>query len=701
MKAVFAQKGKIVVEDIPVPACPENGVLVETHYSVVSPGTEGRALKGSGTSATQLAQQKNAFKTLKDHVDRKGAGFAWKLVEERLNRLTPLGYSCAGRIVQVGKKVDQLSVGEWVSCAGTGFANHAGFAAVPKNLVARIPSGVSADEGSLATLGAVGIHALHQAELKAGENVAIIGLGLMGMLSLALAKALGFKAWGIELNSERRGLAKKMGLEAFSLEECEHSIRAQTHEKGVDAVIVAAAGNDDEAVRLANSLCRNRGTIAVLGVVGLDLDWSAAYHKEIKLVMARSYGPGRYDAQYELDGMDYPFEYVRFTEQRNMGLFLDLLKEKKVDGRAFITAVFEVDDAPKAYEAAMKADGLGVLLKYSGHAVTEKKMQLHKTVQPVEGKIGTALIGPGHFAREIHVPNLYNDKRFDVRAVAAGTGASAMETARLLNAPIATTDYAEALSGSGVKLAFISTPPERHAEMVLAALNAGRHVFVEKPLCVNEEELKAIEKAKDLHPECMVMVGHNRRYSACAQKLVEWLDNREGPLMAQYNVRIPPSEGTRVPLWSGGRIVEEMTHFLDFFEFIAQSPATSLHARTLGGLKPPHSIDSNIVVNVSFENGAQCTLAFTTLAGPSACKEELIVHKGGGTASVRDFLELEVQDSLHGKERWTFNGKGWKEELDALAHALQGTRSIEREWQSSIRATAAAFEIAAQIRGLH
>src|SRR3989344_2204438 len=366
MKAIFAQQGKIVIQELPVPACPDNGVLVQVLYSLISTGTEGRTLEGSKAASRVAAKATKAatIKIVTDQIARKGFSYTLKMINERFHRPIPLGYSCAGKIIRIGKSVQNFSVGDLVCCAGSEFAYHAEFVAVPSNLVARIPEGVSPDEGAFATVASIGIHAIHQAQLRHGENAVVVGLGLIGILTLASLKAFGVKAWGIDINPQRRALAAKMGFTAYSPEEAEKQLPAQTSGAGADAVFVAVESKGPEAVHLATSLCRSRGTIAIVGHVAIELDWTLAYHKELRLVMTRSYGPGRYDPSYELDGVDYPLEYVRFTEKRNMELFLELLRERKLNLRQLITHTFDLSDAPQAYEASRQKDSLGVLIRY-------------------------------------------------------------------------------------------------------------------------------------------------------------------------------------------------------------------------------------------------------------------------------------------------------------------------------------------------
>ena len=694
MKSVVAQKGKIIVKEIPAPACPENGVLVETAYSLISAGTEKRNVSGSKMSLASNVS-KNKISWVKDQVLSKGGVFTARSVGSYLDRATLLGYSCAGKVIQTGKSITDLAVGDFVSCAGAGFATHSDFVAVPRNLVAKIPEGVALEEAAFSTVGSIAMHAIHQAELKLGEQVVVIGLGLVGMMCMTLLRAFGFDAVGIDLSAEKVGFAKKLGFKAHLSGD---SVK-NAHElaAGADAVFIAAASTNSQPLKLAGELCRSRGTIVIIGVIKIEIDWAVAYRKEIKILMARSYGPGRYDSTYEIDGIDYPIDYVRFTERRNMELFLSLISEKKISLKPFISKIFAVAEADKAYDFLREKETIGVLLQYSAHELN-KSMRLCERSIARSSAIKTAVIGPGHFAKEVHFPNLFNNKNFHIKYVVSATGSSAVAAAKLIGAEIAATDFSEVLRDPEIDLVFISTPPEMHAQMVIAALNAGKNVFVEKPLCVNEEELKNIENAFN-KKSLTLMVGHNRRYSPLSKKLKEWMDCKRRPAFITYAVAIAPPVVQGLPRWDGGRIIEEMTHFLDLFRFLAGSEPIKITAHGLGGLSGQHSTNNNIIVNVKFKDGSLASLQFTTIAAHSMPKEQLVVHIDGATASITDFKEMHLSDSAQNSDlARKFPEKGWREELAVLADALHGKKNIINDLNSALWSQRAAFDIVKQIR---
>ena len=691
MKSVVAQKGKIIVREIPAPACPENGVLVEVAYSLISAGTEKRNVSGSKTNITSNIS-KNKFNLVKDQILVNGGIFTARRISNYLDRAALLGYSCSGKVIQVGKNVADLAIGDLVSCAGANLATD--FVAVPRNLVAKIPDGVALEEAAFSTVGAIAMHAIHQAELKLGEQVAVIGLGLVGMTCMTLLKAFGFDAVGVDLSAEKVDFAKKLGFKACLSSDVTN---LQELAAGADAVFIAAASSSSAPLKLAGELCRSKGTIVIIGVIKVEIDWAVAYRKEIKILMARSYGPGRYDPKYEIDGIDYPLDYVRFTERRTMELFLNLICQKKITLKPFISKVFDVADADKAYDFLREKETIGVLMRYKSHDFNQSIRLREKSIVS-NNIIKTAVIGPGHFTTEVHFPNLFNNKNFYIKYVVASTGNSAAVAAKLIGAEIATTDFTEALRDPEIDLVFISTPPETHAQMVIDALAADKNVFVEKPLCVNEEELKNIEHIL-AQKNLTLMVGHNRRYSPLSKKLKDWMDCKRRPAFITYTVAIAPPTTQGLPRWEGGRIIEEMTHFFDLFNFLINRRPIRVTAKSLGGLSEPHSTNNNVLITMEFEDGSLASLHYTTIAARSLPKEQLVVHMDGATASIVNFKEMYVMDGTKtNKVTWKFPEKGWKEELDALAEALRGKRNIDEDLHSALWSQRTAFDVVKQIR---
>ena len=695
MKSVFAQKGKIVIKDLPIPYCNANSVLVEVSYSLISSGTEMRAVKGSNFDFKQaFLKKKTLVNKITEQIIKDGLSYTLNYIDNKMNKLVPLGYSVVGKVIQAGNNVNDISVGEIVCCGGTGFANHAEFVSVPRNLVVKVPDKIDLTEAVFSVVGAVSLHSIHQSEPILGEKAVVIGLGLIGILTMKLLKCFGVDTLGIDIDPSRVDIVNNMGLKAYTVSEAEDKTDYFTNKIGADLIFVCASSNDSAVLQLASKICRNRGKVIVVGFVNLNLDWGIFYSKEIKLLMSRSYGPGRYDPKYEIDNIDYPIEYVRFTENRNIELFLDLLKNHELNVKPLISKIFNIDEAALAYQSLENKDCLGVVLKYGEPKKKNRVIQLSNK-KPEKNSINVAVTGPGNFATEKHFPNLYNDKFFNIKTVVASTGISAHNAAKLLDAQTISTDYSIVLKDKEIDLVFISTPPQMHGKMVLDALKAGKKVFVEKPLCTTENELKEIE-SYILKNKSFLMVGHNRRFAPFSEKVKQWLKINDGPTYINYTVIISPVQDRNN--LSGGKIIEEMTHFLDLFNFFIDSNIVKINSQSLGNLGV-HSINNNITVNILFEDGSIANLTYLTIASTQLPKETISIHKNETSAIIEDFEKLTLLDKNSKKEfNLKVQDKGWKEELNTLSEALKGNKDISFELSSSILATKTAFEIIKQIR---
>src|SRR5271166_3661662 len=515
MKQIFqhARTGEIAVAEVPAPQLLPNCVLVRIAASVVSAGTERASAEFAGKSLLQKARSRpDLVREVVSKVQRDGVFSAWQAVRSRLDEPQAPGYSSAGTVIAVGDGVTDLQPGDRVACAGAGFAVHAEVACVPRLLVARIPARdalneVPFDEAAFATLGAVALHGIRMAEVKLGDLVAVIGLGLLGQLTMQLLKAAGCRVLGMDINPSRAELATHLGADAVaaSAAEFRELCVSQSRGAGVDAVLITAETPSSDPVNLAGAIARERAIVVAVGTVGIEIERRAYYEKELDFRISRSYGPGRYDAAYEQKGRDYPIGYVRWTETRNMEAFLQFLAEEKINVGSLITHRFPIERAPSAYDLIAGKSGkpfLGVVIQYSGSGDESRTLELvpGSAAAPSSeissttstDNVSVGLLGAGIFATGTLLPALAGASGAKLTGVCTATGARARHAARKFGFRYCTTDESQIIHDPGINTLVIATRHHLHANEVLAGLRAGKHVFCEKPLCLSEEELRSI-----------------------------------------------------------------------------------------------------------------------------------------------------------------------------------------------------------------
>jgi threonine dehydrogenase-like Zn-dependent dehydrogenase len=490
MKQIFTKSGDIVTEEVPAPICGDNEVLVCNFNSLISVGTETMSLHSGGKGITGIASMaiKNpelAHKAI-EMLKRDGISKTIGLIKGQTDKLSPLGYSSSGLVMEVGKTITDIAVGDKVACAGAGYANHAEIVSVPRNLLCKMPDNVDFDEAAFTTIGAIAMQGIRRAQVQFGDNVAVIGLGLLGQIACQILKAAGAHVIGIDIMKERVELAKELGDDVcFTAgKDAVDNVFKYTNGIGADSVIVYAAAKSSEPVKQAMAMARKKGRVIVVGAVGMALDRSPFYEKELDFLISCSYGPGRYDSLYEEKGVDYPIGYVRWTENRNMQEFLKMVSEKKVNVKRLIDHVFPIEEAAKAYDALnAEKKPVGVLFKYNERPQKElvRKTQLKPSVIGTDN-INVALIGAGGFAQAYHLPNLKKIPSFNIKAIVTRTGSNAKTIAAEYGAEYCTTDYKEVLQDADVNLIIIATRHNLHAPIIMEAANAGKHIFVESRL---------------------------------------------------------------------------------------------------------------------------------------------------------------------------------------------------------------------------
>jgi len=703
VKQVLIRGGGVAVEDVPAPSAGLRNVLVRVEWSCVSVGTESTSVEMSALPLYRRAlKQPEHAKRVLEIARNEGVVRTYKRVRGQLAAGRPIGYSAAGVVVAVGEEVDGFAPGDRVACAGAGIANHAELIDVPVNLAVRVPDELGLDDASTVTLGAIALQGVRRAAPQLGETVGVIGLGILGQLTVQLLRASGCRVIATDLDSSRVAVAVAHGADDASGDFAERA-RALTGGFGADAVIVTAATASSEPMHDAAQAARRKGRLVIVGDVGLELRRSDLYEKELDVVMSTSYGPGRYDSTYEVEGRDYPLGYVRWTENRNMEEYLRLLAEGTVRLGSLPQARYEVDAAEDAYRTLTgERKELLVLLSYPERVEAARRTTRLRTVPARAGVVRVGLIGAGSFAQGSHVPNLLKLRdRFEIRAVASRTGSNARAVADRVEAAYATTDLDEVLADTEIDLVLISTRHDLHAQQALAALRAGKHVFVEKPLALNEDELEAIESFyAEGEGAPLLMTGFNRRFSPAIVRTRELLAGRTTPIVADYRMNagyLPLDHWTHGPE-GGGRNIGEACHIYDVFSvLVAGADVDSISAQAIRADGTRLAANDNFVATVSYADGSVCTLTYTALGHREHPKERLEVFADNRVLSLEDYKVL----SDTGGQGWHGRTpqKGHVEELVALSEAIREGGPWPISLDEQLRTMRIAFAVEAQLGG--
>lgn len=720
MKQVLqdARTGVAAVEEVPAPQLLPGCVLVRIAASVVSAGTERASAEFAKKSLLQKARSRpDLVRDVIGKVQRDGIFSAMQAVRSRLDQPQSPGYSSAGTVIGVGEGVTDLRPGDRVACAGAGYAVHAEIACVPRLLVARIPElspntveCVSFDEAAFATLGAVALHGIRTSEVKLGDLVAVIGLGLLGQLTVQLLKAAGCRVVGMDIDSSRADLARSLGADAVanSAASFRDLCLEISRNAGVDSVLIAAETSSSDPVNLAGAIARDRAIVVAVGTVGIDIERKAYYDKELDFRISRSYGPGRYDAAYEQKGRDYPIGYVRWTETRNMEAFVQLLAEKKINVASLITQRFPIQRAQSAYDlitGKMREPFLGVVIQYPQEANESPTLMLaqHPTQlsEPARGtaEVSVGVLGAGVFAANTLIPALKADTGTQLSIVCAATGPHAQHAARKFGFRSCTTDESQLIHDPSINTVVIATRHHLHARQILLSLAAGKNVFCEKPLCMSEEELSSIVNAyRNFAPaqRPALMVGFNRRFAPMSVRMRSFLSDITEPLALHYRINaghLPSDHWVNDREQGGGRILGEVCHFVDLLTFLANSQTIEVEGRALHNAGR-YSGD-NVLVSLRFVNGSEATISYLANGDRSFSKERIEVFGGGSTAVLDDFRRLDLirngrRETHHA--RWR-QDKGHQAEWKAFAHSIQGKSETPIPFEQIVGSTLAPLRI--------
>ncbi len=709
------KSGELRVDEVPVPALKPGFVLVKTRFSLISAGTERASIHQRRASMVQRAKThpELVLKVL-EQVRQYGLMNTYRRVMTKLESYAPIGYSAAGTVVAVGGKEIPIKVGDLVACAGAGYANHAEYIVVPARLCARIPKGIGLDEAAYTTLGAIALQGVRQADPTMGEVVVVIGLGLLGQLTVQLLKANGCTVVGIDLDDSAVRLAKESGADAAIRRDSgdvTSVVRAVTRGVGADAVIITAATPSNDPVELAGELCREKGRVVLVGDVGLRLPRAPYYMKELDFRLSRSLGPGRYDPEYEEHGKDYPVAYARWSENRNMQEFLRLLSTGDVSVRKLTTHRFQLSDAQSAYalitgKTTKREFFNGVLLDYEDFT-REQDYQVARTVivarpgarEPV-GAVKVGFIGAGNFAQGFLIPHLQRSRATSLTGVCNSNGLSAKNAARTFGFEFATSDPAQIIQNDSINTVFIATRHGLHARFVIDALRSGKHVFVEKPLAIKSEELSEISGAygslRSAGKTPILMTGFNRRFAPHVQQCKRFFENVVGPFILQYRVSagaVPRTHWTRDPLEGGGRIIGEVCHFIDLMQFLTSSVPVRIFAEPISTSPGGAPDDDSVIITVKFQDGSVGTVTYLANGDVAFPKERLEVSSTGRTAVIDNFQRLLLYQNGKKREfKLRTVDKGHRDEVRAFLMAVQDGKASPIAFESLVATTQATFK---------
>lgn len=711
MKQVLIRQGQVIVEDIPAPQVEPNTVLVRVKHSCISIGTEMAGIKGSGMPLWKKAlRDPGKVKTVLQMAASQGITKTHGIVNNSLKGGIPTGYSAAGTVIEVGDGIDDIEEGNNVACAGAQCSHHAEIIRVPRNLTAVIPKNLKSLEASTVTLGAIALQGVRRSNPTLGETFVVLGLGILGQLTAQLLKASGCQVIGVDLDRTRIQLARQLGM-SFGIHPNDENnvthVSRLTDGIGADGVIVTAASPSDAIISTAFQMCRKKGRVVLVGDVGLHLNRNEFYQKELDFFISTSYGPGRYEESYEKDGLDYPIAYVRWTENRNMAAYLNLIASGKVQIKPLIAEVYSVDEASAAYEKLKSSDPKPLMVLLSYLQPKKELLDIVRTIpnpsaiQSHANRIRIAVIGASSFAKSMHLPNLQSlSDHYHIQAIVSRTGHNATTTAKQFSANYATTDYQVVLNDPEVDAVLITTRHNLHAEMTLKALNAGKHVFVEKPLALNQDELDAVigfyAKRQDEQTP-MLLTGFNRRFSPHIKSIKEIVDGRSNPMIINYHMN-----ASYIPLdhWvhnreGGGRNIGEACHLYDLFTYITNSKFTDISMRNIMPQTAYYTCHDNFVALITFEDGSVATLTYTSLGTSQHPKEHMTIYVDGKVLILNNYKRHDfVGTGKKGMNIKTMD-KGQKNELTAFAVAIKNNE----EWPIPLWQQVQAMEIAYKIEG--
>ena len=717
------KSGELALLDVPVPGCKPGGVLVRSLYSLISTGTEMMKVSEAGMSMVGKARSRpDQVAKVMQSVATNGVGATYRKVINKLDSYTPLGYSLCGVVEQVGAGIDDVAVGDLVACAGNEFALHAELNWVPRNLYARVPDGLAPRHAAFGTVGSIAMQGVRQGEPQLGEVALVIGLGLIGQLVVQLLAASGVRVVGVDPDPTRCELAERLGAAACGdpgSAAVAAAVAELTDGHGVDQVYLAAGGGSNQPVELAARLSRDRGRIVDIGKCRLDLPWNAYYEKELDVRFSRSYGPGRYDPAYELEGRDYPIGYVRWTERRNLACFLDLLARGRVDVEPLVSKVADFDDAVETYQL-LKDGGLkavAVLFQYPDAAAPEDAESVAAAVdvpavkvptvaarpaqaRPAKAALRLAFIGAGNYATSMLLPHLARREGVELSTVVTTTALSAANAQRKFGFAEATTELDAVLDDPSVDAVFVATRHSSHAALTERVLRAGKAVFVEKPLALTGDELTGVLAAVEESGNDRLQVGFNRRFAPLLREAKGRFGVPTGPASLRYLVNAGRLEHGSWYLkqdTEGSRFEGEGGHFIDTASWLLGADPVSVYAVTTPG-------NEDLQVVLRYPGGSTATISYVSNGASGFPKETVDLIGDGKVLRLDDFVRASVfADGAAGRKRWVSSrlpkakDKGQRAELDAFLEAVRTGGPMPVPLESLVATTAATFAVRASL----
>lgn len=698
--------GELGIYEVPNPVCDDNGILIQTVASLVSAGTEKMIVDIAKKSLIGKARARpDLVKQVINKMKQEGIKNTLDKVFTKLDTPIPLGYSCVGRVIEVGSNVDGVSIGDRVSCGGASYASHSEINFIPRNLFVKVPEKVSDVDASFVTVGAIALQGVRQAEPTLGEKVAVMGLGLIGQLTVQLLKANGCMVLGTDIDENKLSLAAQLGADVVcKSSEIINTAQNFTDGFGFDSVIITASTPSNQPILDAGEIARFKGKVVIVGMVGMDIPRNIYYKKELDIRLSMAYGPGRYDPMYEIKGIDYPYPYVRWTEQRNFEAFLNLVENGKVTPTKLVTHQFDFDNALKAYdllEGKTKEKYFGIVLKYNHaeHLILKKNIQISdKNI--ISNKLNIGLIGSGNFTKSVILPLISKIDKYELVGICTATGISAHATGKKYNFKYITTDDDEVFKNKEINSVIVTTRHNDHANKILKAIKYHKHVFVEKPLCIKEDELENIKQTYSEQKENIILqVGFNRRFSPMIQKMKSIVKDK--PMLVNYRINagsIPKDSWIQDMETGGGRIIGEVCHFIDTCSYLIGCNPVSVFASCVRKNDKSIPDEDNVNVILNYENGSTAAICYMAYGNKQMSKEYVELFSDNVAMKMNDYRELIIYKGTSSEKIKNFNqDKGFKNEFESFKNAvLTGVPAIS--FESIYKTTKATFKILESIK---
>ncbi|HEU5236198.1 MAG TPA: bi-domain-containing oxidoreductase [Pyrinomonadaceae bacterium] len=680
--------GKLELVEVPAPVLLPGGVIVRTAASIISPGTEKMVMELARKSLIGKARERpDLVRQVISRARTQGVINTFQNVMAKMDKPLPLGYSAAGVVTEVSPGVTDLKVGDRVAIAGAGYASHAEINFIPRNLAAPLPEGVSFEEAAYSTVAAIAMQGVRLARPELSEVVVVSGLGLIGLIAVQLLKASGCRVLGIDFNKDKVETGLRLGLDegvVLPHEDWQRAVDRFSKGRGADLTLITAATTSNQPIELAGEVTRRKGRIVVVGAVGLNIPRNVYYHKELEIKVSMSYGPGRYDRSYEEGGLDYPYDYVRWTEGRNIESVLDLISRKKLDVRSLTTHRFPLNKATEAYRVIEKGNEsyVGIVLEYDLNKSQPATISVASAVQTKRvDRLGIGFIGAGNYSSVHLLPHLKKNAGVQLLGLVTATGLNARSKAEKFGFTYCTTDVKPVLDDPAIEALFIGTRHGTHADFTVQGLAAGKHVFVEKPMVVSEEQLDAVINAysrANTNQPTALMVGLNRRFAPMVTKLKETFGSQE-PLQMIYRVNsgsIPTSTWLHEAEQGGGMLIGEMSHFVDLMQFICGERPRRVFAGALSLNSQKFVNQDNLSIVISFDGGSVGTLCYNTVGNGKIGKERLEVYGGGAVGILDDFRALEIARGARTTRTKSANqDKGQRREINETIDAFCNGKS--------------------------